>query len=256
MLANYRLHTQSKTSSVTDAERLEQAIAVSRRYWGSPFSLQYWQILVLRRVSSRPARAGRADDARGSVRIAHGQGRRGVRRASWPRCGCSHRTSCSTCWYCRRSSRSCKRVLGAQRRDAVAGEIKPQTRAWFGLTSLYSDGWAGPSVGNSIVTLSTGTHTVGLEAATLRRASEARSKSKRFSTATLWGRQATGDGEVSRSAGRWRDRRPVRIDPADRQQVSWFRTTHFGNQDYRPLSYRPSRLWFDSRRAFDGHFAE
>ncbi len=46
VLANYRLHTRSKTSSVTDEQRLEQAIAVSRRYWGSPLGRQYWQILA------------------------------------------------------------------------------------------------------------------------------------------------------------------------------------------------------------------
>lgn len=44
VLATYRLQAQSKTSSVTDAQRLQQAIAVSRRYWGPPSSLQYWQL--------------------------------------------------------------------------------------------------------------------------------------------------------------------------------------------------------------------
>ena len=37
-------HAVEDSSSVTDADRLEQAITVSRRYWGSPFSLKYWQI--------------------------------------------------------------------------------------------------------------------------------------------------------------------------------------------------------------------
>lgn len=44
VLATYRLQAQSITSSMTDAERLENAIAVSRRYWGPPSSLQYWQL--------------------------------------------------------------------------------------------------------------------------------------------------------------------------------------------------------------------
>ena len=67
LLANYRLHVQSKTSSVTDELRLEQSIAVSRRYWGSPFSWEYWRILasyaafrINRRVrAARLMRAGR-----------------------------------------------------------------------------------------------------------------------------------------------------------------------------------------------------
>jgi glycosyltransferase involved in cell wall biosynthesis len=46
VLATYRLHTQSKTSSVSDEQRLEDAIQVSRRFWGSPASAQFWQILV------------------------------------------------------------------------------------------------------------------------------------------------------------------------------------------------------------------
>ena len=68
VLSSYRLHTQSKTSSVTDADRLEQAITVSRRYWGSPFSLKYWQIqssyiryrLDRRSRAVRMMRSGRA----------------------------------------------------------------------------------------------------------------------------------------------------------------------------------------------------
>jgi sigma-E factor negative regulatory protein RseA len=46
VVATYRLHTQSKTSSVSDQQRLEDAIRVSRRYWGTPISPQFWQILA------------------------------------------------------------------------------------------------------------------------------------------------------------------------------------------------------------------
>jgi glycosyltransferase involved in cell wall biosynthesis len=42
VLADYRLHGASKTcSNEQDAVR-EQAIAISRRYWGSPLRLKYW----------------------------------------------------------------------------------------------------------------------------------------------------------------------------------------------------------------------
>src|SRR5215470_15932021 len=42
LLADYRLHGASKTcSNEQDAVR-EQAIAISRRYWGSPLWLRYW----------------------------------------------------------------------------------------------------------------------------------------------------------------------------------------------------------------------
>jgi glycosyltransferase involved in cell wall biosynthesis len=45
VLATYRLHTQSKTSSVTNEQRLEDSIQVSRRYWGTPASVQFWQVM-------------------------------------------------------------------------------------------------------------------------------------------------------------------------------------------------------------------
>lgn len=42
--ANYRLHTQAKTSSMSDEERLRRSVAVSRLYWGKPWQWQYWQL--------------------------------------------------------------------------------------------------------------------------------------------------------------------------------------------------------------------
>ena len=42
VLADYRLHGESKTCSNEQEEVLEQAIAISRRYWGSPLGRKYW----------------------------------------------------------------------------------------------------------------------------------------------------------------------------------------------------------------------
>src|SRR5262245_44274026 len=42
VLADYRLHGGSKTCSNEQDEVRERAIAVSRRYWGSPLGLKYW----------------------------------------------------------------------------------------------------------------------------------------------------------------------------------------------------------------------
>jgi len=44
ILANYRLQPSAKTAQLTDKDRLDQCIAVSRRYWGSPLSLRYWRL--------------------------------------------------------------------------------------------------------------------------------------------------------------------------------------------------------------------
>lgn len=44
VFATYRLHPESKTEQWTIADRLEDSIALSKRYWGSLFSWKYWSI--------------------------------------------------------------------------------------------------------------------------------------------------------------------------------------------------------------------
>jgi hypothetical protein len=59
VLAHYRLHPDSKTSRSTETERLEEAICLSRRHWGSPLRPGYWALassLALHRLN----RTGRA----------------------------------------------------------------------------------------------------------------------------------------------------------------------------------------------------
>lgn len=59
VFATYRLHLESKTGARTEAERLEESIQISRRYWGGPSSLLYWQ-LALSLFRHRFNRVGRA----------------------------------------------------------------------------------------------------------------------------------------------------------------------------------------------------
>jgi glycosyltransferase involved in cell wall biosynthesis len=59
VLANYRVHPDSKTSRSTEAHRLEEAISLSRRHWGSPLRPGYWQLassLAMHRLRTGPAR--------------------------------------------------------------------------------------------------------------------------------------------------------------------------------------------------------
>jgi glycosyltransferase involved in cell wall biosynthesis len=44
VLATYRLHEDSKTMQLNEEERLRDAIATGRKYWGSPFTFLYWQL--------------------------------------------------------------------------------------------------------------------------------------------------------------------------------------------------------------------
>ena len=44
--ATYRIHTESKTTEISQGELLEKSLTVSRRYWGDPTALSYWQYLA------------------------------------------------------------------------------------------------------------------------------------------------------------------------------------------------------------------
>jgi GT2 family glycosyltransferase len=61
ILATYRLHSQAQTMLWTEAQRLENCIQLSRRYWGSPLTLMYWQ-LTLSLAAYQFNRLGRGRD--------------------------------------------------------------------------------------------------------------------------------------------------------------------------------------------------
>lgn len=44
--ATYRLHTNSKTSQISQGELLEKSIEISKRYWGPRYSIAYWEYLL------------------------------------------------------------------------------------------------------------------------------------------------------------------------------------------------------------------
>jgi glycosyltransferase involved in cell wall biosynthesis len=242
VLANYRLHLDSITSSMTDAERLEQAIQVSRRYWGSPLGVQYWQVLgsyAAFRLNRR-ARAVRLM-REGRSAIASGQWWRGVPRAVGG--GLLAPDVVLDVLVLPGAKPALKRVWGRLGRRGK--QINPQTAAWLSSTSRYSDGWAGP-VWEFDLTLSLGQHTVGLEAVTLRAGLRGTLEIEAFLDGRSLGTQSTGDAEgfaiswplADRTSGRHRFRLTANkfVVPHD----------HFGSQDYRPLAYRPSRVWIQS----------
>jgi hypothetical protein len=149
VLATYRLHTQSKTSSLSDQQRLEDAIRVSRRYWGSASNPQFWRILWSYSVF-RLNRRGRA------VKLLR-QG-----RESW-----RHAQRIRTAAYLAAGGLLAPDVLanvvilpilkprlwsllqrlGRLRMPKLRRpqEDTPHTLAWRDFTGLHSDDWAGPT---------------------------------------------------------------------------------------------------------------
>jgi hypothetical protein len=147
VVATYRLHTQSKTSSIGDQQRLEDAIRVSRRYWGAPISPQFWQILASY-SAFRLNRRGRA------VRLLT-QG-----RESW-----RHAQRLRTLAYLSAGGLLAPDVLAnvvlvpvirtrLWRLRQKRGGLRlprlrpvpdaPHTLAWRDFTGLHSDSWVGP----------------------------------------------------------------------------------------------------------------
>jgi glycosyltransferase involved in cell wall biosynthesis len=145
VLANYRLHSHSKTCSADEKHVLKEAVRISRKYWRGPTHRSYWRLLASY-ARSRLDRRGRAHDL-------FQQGR--------------------TAWRERRPLAALARLAGATllgpdvvaalallpalarwapgwfERLAVARRfqtrrVHPYTRAWLGFDGRHADGWVGP----------------------------------------------------------------------------------------------------------------
>ena len=144
VLSSYRLHTQSKTSSVTDADRLEQAITVSRRYWGSPFSLKYWQIQSSY-IRYRLDRRSRAVRMMRSGRARWREGRR-VSGAMQLLSGALLAPDVVADVAVMPVLRPFARKLIGRPKRSKRRPVTPQTQAYLSGTELFPDNWAGPTV--------------------------------------------------------------------------------------------------------------
>jgi glycosyltransferase involved in cell wall biosynthesis len=161
-LATYRLHAQSKTCSVSDQERLLGSVRVSRRYWGPPTRLMYWQLLLSWGVYQldRPRRAlallnrGRAAWRRWNLPAAALFGGAGTLLGPdvladvflLPRLG-------------PRLQRAVRRTLRLFQ-GGRSGKLRPETLAWRDFTAVHQDGWVGPTL---IVSVEAGPRTTHLE---------------------------------------------------------------------------------------------
>ncbi len=144
VLSSYRLHTESKTSSVTDASRLEQAITVSRRYWGSPLGLKYWQIQASY-LRYRLDRRSRAVQMMRSGRARRREGRH-VSGAVQLLAGALLAPDVVADVAVMPVLRPIASKLRGRPKPPKRRRVTPQTQAYLSGTDLFPDNWAGPTV--------------------------------------------------------------------------------------------------------------
>src|SRR5215831_4803702 len=144
VLATYRLHSTSKTAQQNDTDRLTDCLQISKRYWDSPLSLQYWH-LTLSLAWYRFNRTGRA---RAWLRQAQDDWCHHHRVRALPYGLAGGVLAPEVTFYVtlypflrERAKGVAKQAL--QRLAIMRGEY-PQTAVYLDHVALWNDGWAGP----------------------------------------------------------------------------------------------------------------
>jgi len=146
VVANYRLHADSKTQGVDDARRLRDAVTVSRRYWGAGWTPQGAAIRLswARHQFDRRGRSFRLlVDGLGAWRE-HRPGAALWRFAAGVLLGPDVALAGAGAPMARRLGGPARRALS--RLGSRKTTVHPQTRAWRGFTALHHDGWSGPTL--------------------------------------------------------------------------------------------------------------
>jgi glycosyltransferase involved in cell wall biosynthesis len=242
VLASYRLHEESKTSSASEGERLEASIGVSRRYWNSLSLLDYWKL----RVSYARFRLNRRQRARDLLVQGRDLWRQSARLRAVPFAIMGSLLGPDLLadvvlmpvvkprvWRVLAHTRALPR---AWRRTE-----SPQTLAWRDFSGLHADGWAGPTLVQPIKVEPNHTmlEIVGNVAlGRLRRPLEL----ELWIAGTSLGRQPTGTGQ--HFALLWSLKGVVPGTHEARVVSSEYSVPHhvLGNHDFRPLSFRLERL--------------
>jgi glycosyltransferase involved in cell wall biosynthesis len=146
VLANYRLHSRSKTCSADEQGVLQEAVRISRKYWGAPTHGLYWRLLASYALFLLNRR-GRAHDLFQQGRKSWKQGRHLGALARWTGAALLGPDVLAALTLlpalARRAPGWFDRLGLAQRyrkRQAHA-----YTRAWLGFEGLHADGWVGPT---------------------------------------------------------------------------------------------------------------
>jgi glycosyltransferase involved in cell wall biosynthesis len=146
VVANYRLHAESKTHGAADAKRLLDAVRVSQRYW-APVWTPAGAAIRLSWAWYRFDRRGRAFRLLQAARSDWREHRRGAGAARVV----GGALLAPDVALAGAASPLARRVAGPARAlvQLVTGgraTLSPLTEAWRGFTRLHADGWAGPRV--------------------------------------------------------------------------------------------------------------
>jgi glycosyltransferase involved in cell wall biosynthesis len=148
VLATYGIHTESDTGAATDPERLEQAVQVSRKYWGSPASLQRWQLELsyaryrFARQHRAMARLQRARESRRLGRYPHGLVSAAAGAVLAPEVAGD--ALIVPMLRSRVRPRLARAVAIVSARLRRRRKPSPHTLIWRAFEALHADRWAGP----------------------------------------------------------------------------------------------------------------
>ena len=238
LLATYRLHTDSKTVGKSEADRLEECIRISRRYWGPPFTPGWlglslslaWHRLALAQKASRLHVAGQAYAAAGHA------GR--ALACNLAAAALAPRSAFLSAVYPRLKRRAGEGARGLL--DALLGaprDLAP-SRVYFERTRAWEDGWAGPRWSAEIQAAG------GETALEIRGWAESTFMRGRPNlSAAVDGRDA-GCAPLPEGQFCLRFALPAPLEPGPRRVEvrcdGWFVPDHVRrNRDYRPLSWKP-----------------
>jgi hypothetical protein len=243
VVATYRLHSASKTQSVDDDRRLADAVRVSRRYSKPWWTLQgltlrasyLWYRLDRRGRAYRWLQAGRTHWRAGQHLAATGWMLAGAAL------GPDVAVNAAAAPLARRFGRVARSLLRPGRRGGANRRMPPQTAAWADFTDLHADGWGGPHVS---LPFELGAR----RAATLTVEGHVPVTARGQTRITLQiETESTADIAVE-PAGSFAVRLPVAdLEPGrhvlDIRADRWFTPDElWGNRDFRPLSFRITRL--------------
>ncbi len=143
VFSTYRLHSDSITSTMSDQERLTNAVKVSKKYWGSSWLPSFW-LLEASWLKYRFNRKGRSAN---NINIAIDRWRRGHKKNAIFKLVPSALSAPDVAWdvlilpLLRTRKQRVRNKLGSRLRKNT---VSPETTAFLQFNGVYEDGWVGP----------------------------------------------------------------------------------------------------------------